>query len=128
MKFAAPIEQDMIASPLEDAKQFKLYTLKNNRIADMEIVETDGTPLPAFLKAQDVGILICGTLSPTIQMECMTAGIAVFPSTSGEADMQVGAIILGMLSPELPKDAACDGSYHEGTGCDSCRNKDKCKG
>lgn len=126
MKFAAPYENGSIASPMENAKQFKLYTLENNRIAQTEIIDTEETALPVFLKAQDVGIVICGGISPMMQMELMQNGIAVFPGMSGEADLQVGAIVLGMLAPELPKEA-CDGSYHEGTACDSCRNKDKCK-
>lgn len=132
MKFAAAYENGQICQDFDNTKQFKLYTVEEDRVVHMEVVETEGgdaQALTGFLKAQGVGILVCGRLAPAAQMALLTAGIAPFPGAYGDADMQVGALLVGMLEAEKKE----KGESIEGTAagcteeaCAGCAHREQC--
>lgn len=130
MKIAATYENGQIFQHFGHTEQFKIYTVENDRIVKMEVVSTNGSghgALAEFLKQQGVGILVCGGIGGDARMALMEAGIAVFAGASGEADLQVGALLLGMLAPN--PDTTCD--HHddgEGHSCSSCASRDICGG
>lgn len=118
MKFAAAYENGMVCQDFHETKQFKLYTVENDRIVHMEVVDAEGNSV-SFLKAQGAGILVCGKLDSTAKMKLMSAGIAPFPGAYGNADMQVGALFAGMLASE-PKHTSC------GDSCETCAHREQC--
>lgn len=125
MNIAATYENGQITENFDQTEQFKLYTIDGNRISTMEVVSADGVvgcdALAAFLKVHDVGILVCGKLSPQAQMAVMQHGIAPFPGAYGDADLQVGALAAGLFAPVEPE-PSCDSTTCDGN-CAACRSK-----
>lgn len=130
MKIAATYENGQIFQHFGHTEQFKIYTVENDHITNMEVVSTDGSghgALAEFLKKQGVGILVCGGIGGGARTALMDAGIAVFAGASGEADLQVGALLAGMLAPN--PDVTCDHHDHgEGHSCGSCGSRGTCGG
>lgn len=130
MKIAATYENGLIFQHFGHTEQFKIYTIENDRIVKMEVVDTNGSghgALSKFLKDQGVGILICGGIGGGARMALMEAGIAVFAGAAGEADLQVGALLAGMLAPN--PDVTCDHHDHgEGHSCGTCGSHGTCGG
>ncbi|MDO5784050.1 MAG: NifB/NifX family molybdenum-iron cluster-binding protein [Eubacteriales bacterium] len=129
MKFAAAYENGQICQDFSNTKQFKLYTVEDDRVVHMEVVDTGccgAEALTGFLKAQGVGILVCGRLESAAQMALLTAGIAPFPGAYGDADMQVGALLVGMLEAEKKEKAEgkVEGCTEE--ACAGCAHREQC--
>lgn len=126
MKIAAAYENGQVCQNFEQTQQFKLYTIENDRIVKMELVDVQ-EPRAAFLKEQGVGLLVCGKLDMAAQMELMQAGIAPFPGAYGDADMQVGALFVGMLESEKKtKEEAQACGETESSSCETCAHRDQC--
>ena len=127
MKIAAAYENGQICQNFGQAPQFKLYTIEEDRIVQMELVDAQ-EPRAAFLKAQGAGLLVCGKLDMAAQMELLQAGIAPFPGAYGDADMQVGALFVRMLESEKKareEETGC-GEPQESSSCETCAHKDTC--
>ena len=127
MKIAAAYENGQICQDFGQAPQFKLYTIEEDRIVQMELVDAQ-EPRTAFLKEQGTGLLVCGKLDMAAQMELLQAGIAPFPGAYGDADMQVGALFVRMLESEKKtreEEAGC-AETQAGSSCESCAHKDTC--
>lgn len=124
MKIAATYEDGQIFQHFGHSEQFKLYTVENDRITHIEVVDTNGSghgALATFLKEHSVDILVCGGIGGGARAALMDAGIAVFAGASGEADLQVGALLAGMLAPN--PDLTCSHHDHEeGHSCGTCGN------
>lgn len=99
MKIAAAYDNGTVCQDFAQTKQFKLYTIEDDHISQMEIVDAAGDPAQC-LKQHGAGLLVCGKLDMMQQMALMQAGIAPFPGAYGEADMQVGALFVRMLESE----------------------------
>ena len=99
MKIAAAYDNGTVCQDFAQTKQFKLYTIEDDHISQMEIVDAEGDPAQC-LKQHGAGLLVCGKLDMMQQMVLMQAGIAPFPGAYGEADMQVGALFVRMLESE----------------------------
>lgn len=129
MKFAAAYENGQVCQDFMHTKQFKLYTVADDRVVHMEVVETDccgAEALAGFLKAQGVGILVCGRLESAVQMALLTAGIAPFPGAYGDADMQVGALLVGMLEAEKKGKAESKTEGCTEEACAGCAHREQC--
>lgn len=127
MIFAAAYDNGTIASRFEQAEQFKLYTLENDRITQMQVLDckTPGQDARiSFLEQHGVGILVCGKIASGALLLLSTMGIAVFPGAYGEADLQVGALVAGMLTPISETPQGCDSSSCDGN-CSACRQARK---
>lgn len=127
MKFAAAYDNGSIASRFEQAAQFKLYTLENDRITQMELLNCATAGQDArisFLKEHGVGILVCDKIASDALLLLSTMGIAVFPGAYGDADLQVGALVAGMLTPVSEQPQGCDSSACDGN-CSACRQARK---
>lgn len=127
MIFAAAYDNGTIASRFEQAEQFKLYTLENDRITRMQVLDckTPGQDARiSFLEQHGVGILVCGKIASDALLLLSTMGIAVFPGAYGEADLQVGALVAGMLTPINETPQGCDSSSCDGN-CSACRQAQK---
>ncbi len=129
MIIAATYEDGQIVQDFGQTKQFKLYTIEDDRITKMEVVDAAGSgqdALTGFLRQQGVGILACGGIGEDARMALMGAGIAVFPGAFGEADLQVGALLAGMLAPV--QEETCGEHDHDGSACETCKSRDICGG
>lgn len=129
MKIAAAYENGQICQDFGQAPQFKLYTIEEDRIVQMELVDAQ-EPRTAFLKEQGTGLLVCGKLDMAAQMELLQAGIAPFPGAYGDADMQVGALFVRMLESEKQTKAAekaeAGCAETQESSCETCAHKDTC--
>lgn len=121
MIIAAAYENGMVCQDFARAAQVKLYTVEHDRVVKMEVVDTDGGDVTAFLKRCGVGILVCGRLDGATQAALMSSGIAVFPGAYGDADLQVGALLARMLTPVEQPETACDSD-----ACAKCAHRDSC--
>ena len=130
MRIAVTYENGEIFQHFGHTEQFKVYDVENGNIVSSEVVDTNGSghgALAEFLKKQGVGILVCGGIGGGARTALMDAGIAVFAGASGEADLQVGALLAGMLAPN--PDVTCDHHDHgEGHSCGSCGSRGTCGG
>ena len=122
MIFAAAYDNGTIASRFEQAGQFKLYMLEDDRITKMEVLDCSASGQDArisFLKEHGVGILVCDKIASDALLLLSAMGIAVFPGAYGEADLQVGALVAGMLTPVSETPQSCDSSACDGN-CSAC--------
>ncbi|MDO5549451.1 MAG: NifB/NifX family molybdenum-iron cluster-binding protein [Eubacteriales bacterium] len=123
MKIAATYENGAIAAAFAQTTQFKLYTLEHDRITQMEVVDFTSSGADdriTFLQKQGVGILVCDKISSDALLLLNTMGIAVFPGAYGEADLQVGALVAGLLTPVTEeKPQGCDCTSCDGN-CSAC--------
>ena len=127
MIFAAAYDNGTIASRFEQAGQFKLYTLEDDRITKMDVLDCSASGQDArisFLKEHGVGILVCDKIASDALLLLSTMGIAVVPGAYGEADLQVGALVAGMLTPVSETPQSCDSSACDGN-CSACRQARK---
>ncbi len=127
MKIAAAYDNGEVCQDFSQTKQFKLYTIEDDHISHMEVVDAEGDAAQC-LKRHGAGLLVCGKLGMMQQMSLMQAGIAPFPGAYGEADMQVGALFVRMLESEKKekqKQDACPTT--EQGGCASCAHRDQCQ-
>ena len=130
MKFAVPYENGGIAEQFRSAAQLKLYTIEQDHLAGTELVDVpaDGNPI-ALLREHGAGILVCHRISAEDNLTLMTSGIAVFSGMTGDADLQVGILLLGMTAPST--DGTASAALHacgDGTcsgDCSSCRSAHK---
>ena len=130
MKFAATYDNGQVGQDFAQTRQFKLYTIEDDRVVHMEVVETDGgseQALTDVLKAQGAGILVCGKLSPAAQTALLLAGIAPFPGAYGDADMQVGALLVGMLEAEKKEAGAQPAEGCTEETCAGCKHREQCE-
>lgn len=131
MKIAAAYENGQVCQSFSKTKQFKVYTIEQDRIVNMEIVDVhgeDGYELrTALLKEQGIGILVCGKIDMPAQMELMQVGIAPFPGAYGDADMQVGALFVHMLESEKKTKEAESCVETDEHSCETCAHRNQCE-
>jgi predicted Fe-Mo cluster-binding NifX family protein len=126
MKIAAAYENGNIAPSFAQTAQFKIYTLENDRIENMEVLDCGSSDSPvSFLKEQGVGILVCDKIDSAALLQLTAMGIAAFPGAYGEADLQVGALVAGLLTPvDDHTSPLCDSTSCDGN-CSACRQAQK---
>lgn len=133
MKLAATYENGAIASAFAQTKQFKLYTLENDRITKIEVLDCEASCSDdriTFLKEHGVGILVCDKIASDVLLLLTTLGIAVFPGAYGDADLQVGALVAGLLTPvNDTKRQGCDRTTCDGncSACHQVKTEEKAK-
>ena len=110
---------------------FRIYSLEDGKIVSSTTVsaaETGGhAALAPFLKENGVEALICGGLGGGARMALQSAGIAVYPGVSGDADEAAAAFAEGRLAYNA--DASChhhegehECHHHEGEGGHHCHH------
>ncbi|MGN1014366.1 MAG: NifB/NifX family molybdenum-iron cluster-binding protein [Butyricicoccus sp.] len=130
MIFAVPYENGAIAEQFGACVQFKLYTIDNDHVSGTELLDVpEGGSRISLLKEHGVGILVCHRISTADNMALMTFGVAVFSGMTGDADLQVGVLLLGMTAPTADGTAstalhACGDGSCSGD-CSSCRSAHK---
>ena len=100
MKIAVTYENGLVFQHFGHTEQFKIYEIVDGKIANAEVVSTNGQghgALAGFLKAAGVEVLICGGIGGGAKNALAEAGIQLFGGAFGSADMQVAAYLAGNL-------------------------------
>jgi len=113
MKIAVTYENGMVFQHFGRTQQFKLYEVENDMLADMKVIDTNGTghgALAGMLKALGVEVLICGGMGMGARNALAKEGITICGGVSGNADNAVSDYIAGRLV--FSADANCDHHDH----------------
>ncbi len=114
MKIAVTFENGNVFQHFGHTEKFKLYTVEDDRIVNLQIVDTNGSghgALAGFLKDNGIDVLICGGIGGGAQNALTEAGIKFFGGVHGSADGAVMAYLQGKLT--YNPDVQCDHHDHE---------------
>lgn len=124
MKIAVAYENGEIFQHFGRTEYFKLYTVENGKVAQEQIISTNGNghgALAGFLQSAHVDALICGGIGAGAQNALQNAGIKIYGGVSGKADDAVCALLNGTLVYD--PNVHCDHHGHEHVGKeDPCKN------
>ena len=117
MRIAVTYEQGNVFQHFGRTEQFKIYEIRDGKVAETEIIGADGFghgALAGFLKQHGVEALICGGIGGGAQMALAEAGIRLYGGVTGSADAAAEALAAGMLRYDA--DVRCDhhGEHHHG--------------
>lgn len=101
MKIAVTYENEQVFQHFGHTEKFKIYTVENDEIRAVNIVDTDGCghgALADFLKNQSVDVLICGGIGGGAQNALNTAGIKWFGGVKGDCNSAIIAYLTGNLN------------------------------
>ena len=120
MKIAVPFSNGEVFQHFGHTETFKLYEIKDGRVASIDIVDTNGSghdALSALLANLSVNVLVCGGIGDGAQAALTAAGIEICSGATGDADKAVNAYLNGEL---VSAGVNCDHHDHEdGEGCGS---------
>ena len=120
MKIAVTYENGDVFQHFGHTEQFKVYDIKDGRIAGAQVMDTDGSghgAIAGMLSAWEVDTLICGGIGAGAQTALTEAGIRFYGGVSGSADEAVEALLAGKLA--FDPDVHCDHhghDHHHGNG------------
>ena len=86
MKIAVTHDNGTVYQHFGHTKQFKIYTVEDNKVVSSETVDTGDSghgALAGFLAARDVSIVICGNMGAGAQNALTEAGIQFFGGVAG---------------------------------------------
>lgn len=119
MKIAVTYDNGMIWQHFGKTEQFKIYEVENGAVVSAAVVPTNGAghgALAGFLKAHDVGTLICGGIGGGAQAALTSVGIKFYGGVAGSADVAVGKLLAGTLEYDPNVQCGCH-SHSEGHTC-----------
>ena len=114
MRIAVTYDNGEIFQHFGHTEKFKVYDVKDGKIVNEEIVDTNGQghgALAGFLLGGKVDVLICGGIGGGAQIALGEAGIKLYGGVSGDADAAVKAFLDGAL--DYDPDVRCN---HHGEG------------
>ena len=119
MRIAVTYENGQVFQHFGHTQQFKVYDIRDGKIAAAEVIDTNGSghgALAGVLTALNADILICGGIGGGAQAALVAAGIRLFGGVSGDADAAVEAFVSGNL--EYNPNVQCNhhGHHHHGEG------------
>lgn len=131
MKIAVTYENGNVFPHFGRTEQFKVYDIKGGKVAEAQVVGTDGKghgALAGMLLTWGVDTLICGGIGAGAQSSLMGAGIRFYAGVSGNADEAVEALLAGTLT--YNPDVHCNHQGHDynGEGHSSGEDRHGCAG
>lgn len=123
MKIGVTYDNGQIFQHFGHTEQFKIYEIKEGKVASATVVDTNGSghgALAGFLLENGVDVLICGGIGGGAQMALAQAGIQLFGGVSGDADAAVESLLKEELvfNPNVTCNHHGEGHHHAG-GCGS---------
>ena len=109
-------------------EQFKVYDIRDGRIADTQVVDTKGSghgALTGLLSDLQVDTLICGGIGAGAQVALAEAGIQLYGGVSGSTDEAVEALLAGNLVFNPDVHCTHHGHHEEGHQCGGHCGEDK---
>ena len=101
MKIAITYGEGLVFQHFGHTPAFKIYTVRDDRIAEESVVQTNGTghgALAGFLADRGVEVLICGGIGGGARNALAKVGITVYGGVTGDADDAVTALLAGQLN------------------------------
>lgn len=136
MKIAVTYEDGNVFPHFGHTEQFKVYDIKDGKVADTQVVDTKGSghgALAGMLAGENVDTLICGGIGAGAQNALAEAGIRLYGGVSGSADEAVESLLAGKLV--FNPDVHCDhhghghqGEEHHHGNCHCREDKHGCTG
>lgn len=120
MKIAVTYENGNVFPHFGHTKQFKVYDIKDGKVAGAQVMDTNGSghgAIAGLLSAWEVDTLICGGIGAGAQTALAEAGIRFYGGVSGSADEAVEALLAGKLA--FNPDVRCNHhgeGHHNGNG------------
>ncbi len=124
MKLAITYQDGMIFQHFGHSAAFKIYDIKDGRIAASQVVPTQGSghgALADFLSSHGVDTLICGGIGGGAKTALAEAKIRLYCGASGAADAAAAALLSGTLVYNA--DIVCSHHHHShenGDGQETC--------
>ena len=121
MKIAVTYEDGQIFQHFGHAEKFKIYEIKEGKIENTQVVDTNGSghgALAGFLMKNGVDTLICGGIGGGAQTALAEAGIKLYGGVCGNADDAVKALLDGNLG--YNPNVHCSHHNHEHGDGHSC--------
>lgn len=118
MKIAVTYDNGTVYQHFGHTKQFKIYTVENQKVVSSEVVDTGDSghgALAGFLTALGVSTVICGNMGAGAQAALTQAGIQFFGGVTGNTDDRVQEYLNGILAYQ--PNIACS---HHGSHGGSC--------
>ena len=100
MKVAVTHKNGQIFRQFGYTRQFKVYTVENNKIVDTMVVDVNGrghSVLISVLESLGVDVLVCGRIDGRVQVALSEVGISIYGGISGSCDAIVEALIASNL-------------------------------
>ncbi len=97
VRVAIPTKNGKVYRQYDTAEEFTIYDVEIELVKKKEIVERGVTPLPKFLKEQEIDAIICGSISSHSRISLRTKRIELTYNVAGEAD----AVMIRYLSGEV---------------------------
>ena len=120
MKIAVTYENENVFQHFGQTKQFKVYSVEDGSIIKSEVLsagETSHCAMGAMLELWGINKLICGGIGGGAKRAVAVAGIELYAGVTGNADVQVEALLKGLL--DYNSDTECS-HHHEHTHGGSC--------
>jgi predicted DNA-binding protein (UPF0251 family)/predicted Fe-Mo cluster-binding NifX family protein len=114
MRIAVTYENGMVGQHFGRTEQFKIYDIEDGEVKSSQVIDTNGTghgALAGFLRAAEVGTLICGGIGMGARNALEEVGIRLLPGVGGDADETVRRYLTGTL--DYDPDTECHHHEHE---------------
>jgi len=114
VKIAVTYSNGLIEQHFGQTKEFKVYTIEDNKIVNQEIVSTLGYAhgtLINLLVSNQINTLICGGLGQGAKDLLSRANISLLPGVNKSADEAVNDYINNSLNYD--PNVACAGGHHD---------------
>ena len=121
MKIAVTYDNGTVYQHFGHTKQFKIYTVEDNKVVSSETVDTGDSghgALAGFLQQRGVDTLICGGIGGGAQAALAEANIRLIGGVQGNADEAVQAFLNGTLAFD-PNVHCTHHDHGEGHSCGS---------
>lgn len=103
MKIAVSYDNGQVFGHFGHTEFFKFYEVNNKTIETATVVNAAGSghaAIAAFLKSNDIDVVICGGMGSHAKEALEDAGIEVFTGAEGDADEAVASFLAGELVSE----------------------------
>ena len=101
MKIAVTYEGGNVFQHFGHTEQFKVYDVADGKVADAQVVSTNGTghgALAVLLSDLGVDTLICGGIGGGAQMALKEAGVQLYGGVSGSADVAMTRMSIATIT------------------------------
>ncbi len=125
MKIAVPIDKDGAVSPIFGGGAFKIFEVKEGKVAygiDVEVPKGHAVAA-GFLSGMGVKDVICGKIGEDAVKSLNNAGIAIYPEQTGDAREAASLCAEGKLTPLDAGDtieSSCESCPLHASGCTGC--------
>lgn len=129
MKIAVTYENGNVFQHFGHTQQFKVYKVRDGKVAESQIVNTEGSghgALAGMLSGLGVDTLICGGIGGGAQTALAEMGIRFYGGVSGNAAEAVNALLTGKLKFE--QNVRCAHHEHHGESHPCGEDRHGCAG